>query len=83
MPDLTVLIDIDLETSLMRARRRNQRTDVSESRIDEEDHAFHERVRRGYLSLAAREPDRFAVIDGRASVGEVASAIREAVRIRV
>lgn len=82
-PDLTVLLDVDLETSLMRARRRNQRTDSSESRIDEESHAFHERVRRGYLALAKQEPARFAVIDGRASVADVASAIREAVGARV
>ena len=82
-PDVTVLIDIDLETSLARARRRNQRTDSSESRIDEECHAFHERVRRGYLALAEREPERFKVIDGRAPVAEVANAIREAVTARV
>jgi len=82
-PDVTVLIDIDLETSLARARRRNQRTDSSESRIDEESHAFHERVRRGYLALAEREPERFKVIDGRAPVAEVANAIREAVTARV
>src|ERR1700759_1753673 len=35
-PDITVLIDIDLDTSLARARRRNDRTNANESRIDEE-----------------------------------------------
>lgn len=82
-PDLTVLINIDLETSLNRARRRNQRTDASESRIDEESNAFHDRVRRGYLALAAQEPDRFVVIDGRGEVGEVAAAIQREVLNRV
>jgi dTMP kinase len=82
-PDLTVLIDIDLETSLMRARRRNRHTDSSESRIDEESHAFHERVRRGYLALARQEPERFAVIDGRAPIEDVAAAVQEAVGVHV
>jgi dTMP kinase len=82
-PDATVLIEIDPETALFRARRRNQRTDSSESRIDEESFAFHERVRRGYRALAEREPGRFIAIDGRGSIGQVAAAIREALDARV
>jgi len=82
-PNTTVLIDIDLETSLDRAKRRNQRSTVSESRIDDESVQFHENVRAGYCALAAREPDRFVVIDGRASVGEVARRIVEAMHNRV
>jgi dTMP kinase len=83
-PDATLLIDIDLETSLARARRRNERTEragrtgPAESRIDDESVAFHERVRQGYLALAAAEPARFHVVDGRAGLGEVALRIREA-----
>jgi dTMP kinase len=79
-PDLTLLIDIDLETSMARARRRNERTGSSESRIDEESAAFHERVRQGYLALAKSEPERFIVIDGRATVADVALRIREALQ---
>jgi dTMP kinase len=82
-PDTTVLIDIDIETSLARAKRRNERVGQDESRIDEEGSAFHDRVRRGYLALAKAEPERFVVIDGRAAIGEVAVRIREAVRGRV
>ena len=82
-PDTTVLIEIDGATSLARARRRNERTDRSEARIDEESFAFHERVRRGYRALAESEPERFVAIDGRGSIGEVAAAIREALRDRV
>jgi dTMP kinase len=76
-PDATVLIDIDLETSLHRARRRNERVGPAESRIDEEGAALHERVREGYLALVEAEPERIAVIDGRAGVQEVAQRIRE------
>ena len=70
-PDVTFLIDIDLETSLARAKRRNERIGQAESRIDEESVAFHERVRQGYLALAESEPERFIVIDGRGAIGEV------------
>jgi dTMP kinase len=77
-PDVTFLIDIDLETSLTRAKRRNDRIGQSESRIDEESVAFHERVCQGYLALAGSEPERFIVIDGRGAIGEVGALIREA-----
>lgn len=77
-PDVTFLIDIDLETSLTRAKRRNDRIGQAESRIDEESVAFHERVRQGYLALAGSEPDRFIVIDGLGAIGDVGALIREA-----
>jgi dTMP kinase len=82
-PDLTVLIDIDLKTSLHRARRRNDRTSSSESRIDDESTAFHQRVREGYEALATAEPDRFVRIPGDAGIGEVGNRIREALASRV
>jgi dTMP kinase len=82
-PATTILIDIDLETSLSRAKRRNERYGPSESRIDDESAAFHESVRKGYLALAAAEPERFIVIDGRAAIGDVARQIRGALEGRV
>src|SRR5580658_9692173 len=80
-PDMTFLIDIDLETSLARAKRRNERVGPSESRIDEESAAFHERVRQGYLALAKAETDRIVVIDGTAGIGEIGQQIREALHL--
>ena len=82
-PDTTVLIDIDLETSLARARRRNERFGQEESRIDDEHADFHARVRDGYRALARQEPGRFVVIDGRASIGDVALRVAEALHARV
>jgi dTMP kinase len=82
-PDVTILLEIDPEVSLARARRRNERTGSLESRIDEESAEFHERVRRGYRALAEGDPDRFIVIDGRGAIPQVASEIREALRGRV
>ncbi|MDQ2900570.1 MAG: dTMP kinase [Acidobacteriota bacterium] len=80
LPDRTVLIDVDLETSLSRARRRNQIDASVETRIDEESFDFHKRVRDGYLALAERERARFLVIDGRAKIGMVAERVWEAIQ---
>jgi dTMP kinase len=82
-PDITLLIDVDIETSLARARRRNDHSSANESRIDEESRDFHERVRRGYMELAASEPHRFIVIDGMHPIAEVATGIHEAMKNRV
>lgn len=80
-PDITFLIDIDLETSLQRAKRRNERVGPAESRIDDESVTFHERVREGYLALARAEPERIVVIDGGMSISDVGRAIREALDV--
>jgi len=64
VPDLTLVIDIDVETGLARARRRSVRTDDSETRMEEQDVGFHRRVRDAYRQLAAEEPKRIRLIDG-------------------
>ncbi|HVX66821.1 MAG: dTMP kinase [Acidobacteriota bacterium] len=76
-PDLTILIDIDLETSLARAKQRN--LDLIESRMDAQAVEFHQKVRDAYLELARREPVRFRVIDGRGAIDTVACAVWKAV----
>lgn len=78
VPDLTLLIDIDLKTSLARARERQ--LSRTETRMDEQAAEFHAKVRDAYLAMAAREPRRFRMIDGRADVPAVAAAVWEAVR---
>ncbi|MBB5233653.1 dTMP kinase [Deinococcus budaensis] len=57
-PDLTVLLDLDPAVGLARAARRGQ-----PDRLEQADLAFHARVRAGFLALAAREPERFLVLD--------------------
>lgn len=79
-PDLTLLIDIDLETSLARALARNAETASRETRLDAESRAFFERVRDGYQRLARDEPERIHVIDGRASIEVVAERIWSVVK---
>ncbi|MBP5738632.1 MAG: dTMP kinase, partial [Abditibacteriota bacterium] len=54
-PDLTLLLDIDAETGLGRQEGIDR---ISASGL-----AFMEKVRRGYLDAAAKEPERIAVID--------------------
>jgi dTMP kinase len=77
VPDLTILIDIDPDTSLARARQRN--LDLTETRMDAQAVDFHRKVRDAYRHMARREPARFRVIDGRADIETVARAVWEAV----
>ncbi len=63
-PHLTVLVDLPAETGVARARGRNREGDVRETRLDDEELAFHRRVREAYLARAAAEPGRFLVLDG-------------------
>ena len=79
VPDLTLLIDIDAETSLARAHARNASDPHSETRMDEQSLEFHRQVYEAYHALAAREPQRFRVIDGRAAVDAIAAEIWKAV----
>jgi dTMP kinase len=64
VPDLTVIVDIETETGLKRARARNTRTQDVETRLDEQELSFHRRVRDAYHQLAADEPNRVKIIDG-------------------
>lgn len=57
-PDLTLLLDLDVEVGLSRNRSINK-----VDRIELETIAFHNRVRAGYLELAKREPDRIKIIE--------------------
>src|SRR5262245_54951588 len=63
-PKLTVLIDIDPALSLDRARARNQSNTVDEGRFERESGEFFTRVRRGYLEIAQKHPDRIRVVSG-------------------
>lgn len=74
-PDLTLIVDIDLETSLARARARNTATESSETRMDEQSLEFHRKVRDAYHALAARESERIRLVNGDASVETIAAGI--------
>jgi dTMP kinase len=69
-PDLTLLFDLPVPQALSRLGRMETR-----NRLDRESQAFHERVRRGFLQLAARHPRRIKRIDTRRPRGAVASQV--------
>ena len=68
-PDLTMLLDIAAEEGL--TRKRGGRRD----RFEQEEVAFHQRVREGYLKLAAEEPERWLVVDAEKSKEEIEEII--------
>jgi len=74
-PDLVLLLDVDLATA---ARRLARPLDKLESRGEE----YRERLRRGYLLEAARDPERIAVVDAAAGPDEVAERLSAALTAR-
>jgi dTMP kinase len=71
-PDVTFILDVDVETARARMMRRVRPVAVND-RMEQEPIEFYERVCEGYRALAAREPDRFILIDG----GQSAAAIED------
>lgn len=72
-PDLTFLLDIDAEVGL----QRRQKNGGEWNRLDAYQLQYHFRVRKGYLEMAASEPDRWRVIDASQPPDVVQSKIRE------
>jgi dTMP kinase len=68
-PDLTILLDIPVEEGLARKMARKQ------DRFEQETAIFHQRVREGYLELAAAEPRRWLVVDATQSKQQIADII--------
>jgi dTMP kinase len=75
-PDVVVLLDV--LPPVVRARQHGRRLDRLEAIGD----AFHQRVREGYLALAAADPDRWVVVDGAGSEEDVAAQVWAAVSAR-
>jgi dTMP kinase len=74
-PDLTVLIDLDVRIGLERKLRASRSGEDDLNRIDLRDVSYHERVREGFLALAALEPERFFVVDGTAPPEQIAGQV--------
>ena len=71
LPDLTVLIDMPFDLSSER------RTPDTRDRFESADLEFHNRVREGYLEVAASWGEQWFVVDGSGTEGEVAAVIEE------
>ncbi len=75
-PDLTLLLDAPVELAMERSRQRGSQSD----RFEAERAEFFQRVRRGYLDIAAREPARVVTLDASGPVEEVAAQVRDELR---
>ena len=72
LPDLTVLLDVSAEQG-------RQRRGELHDRVEREDDDFHDRVRQGFLDLAAETPGRYLVLDGEQDRDDIQAAVRERV----
>lgn len=72
-PDLIVFLDISVDHGLARKGRRD--------RFEQEEIAFHQQVRNGYLDMAKKEPERWLVIDGSLPSREIQRLIWERVEL--
>jgi dTMP kinase len=72
IPDLTLVLDLEVEVGLKRARARNQKENSETwGRFEAEDLDFHRRVKEGYQLLVQREPDRVLPVDASGTPEEV------------
>jgi dTMP kinase len=78
-PDLTILLDLDVECGFQRLEERYSGGEESHDRFEREARDFHMRVRDGYHKLAERDPARFCILDATGTVEEVASGVWEVV----
>jgi len=79
-PDLTFLLDCPSDLGLKRALQRNQISkNEKEGRFEKEKIQFHHRVRKGYLTIAKKEPKRVKLIDTRVGEEKVFERIRRTV----
>jgi dTMP kinase len=78
-PDLTILLDIDVELGL----RRKRQAGGEWNRLDDYAVAFYQRVRRAYLEMARLEPQRWVIIDASLPFDQVQAEIRGVVLQRL
>ncbi len=78
VPDLTFLLDLPAEEGLMRRKKHGEW-----NRLDAYNLEFHQRVRQGYLQLAAADPGRWVVLDARKSAETLQSEVRQLVEARL
>lgn len=79
-PDLTLLLDVDVDIGFQRLAQRTAGGGLGPDRMERETRDFHRRVRAGYLELADRWPDRFRTVDASVTPEAVADAVWKEVR---
>lgn len=83
LPDLTLILDLDAAAALARARMRLQQNQSAEGRFEQEDGAFFAVVGEAYRAIAAREPQRCALIPADGPADEVQRRIAAAIETRL
>ncbi|MEP4380636.1 MAG: dTMP kinase [Alphaproteobacteria bacterium] len=78
-PDLTLILDIPVEIGIGRAVSRNTSARSGEDRFERMDTSFHERLRAGFLDIAAGSPERVRVIDADSTPEAVTEAVWQTV----
>jgi len=78
VPDLTVLLDLDVEVGLKRKKKGDEW-----NRMDAYTVEFHQRVRAGYLEMVKQEPDRWVVVDSEQKWEDVQNELRKAIEGRI
>jgi dTMP kinase len=78
-PDLTLIFDLPIEVGRNRVRARRE----ADTRFEKLGPEFHERVRRGFLAIAAAEPVRCAVIDAAPPIEDIHRAVMRIVGERL
>ena len=74
-PDLTILLDLDVEKGLDRRKQSGGEW----NRLDAYTLAFHKRVREGYLTLVANDPERWRIVDAAQSKEKVQESLRQTI----
>ena len=82
-PDLTLILDIDPETGMRRSYAKAETMEVKELRFESRQMEFHHNLRRGFLEIAKREPQRCAVVNADADIETVHKRIIEVVEKRL
>ena len=80
MPDLTILLDLEPEEGLKRAHIRD---DGNTDRMGAQKLEFYKTVRAAFLGIAAKNPERFAVVDSSGSQAETTQKVLSAVKERL
>jgi dTMP kinase len=82
-PDLTIVLDLPVETGLTRLAARHAGEGAGPDRFEGDDIARHQARRQAFLDIAAREPERCVVVDASRAEELVAKAVFAAVSARL
>jgi len=79
VPDLTILLDVDVEVGLNRKKQNN----AEWNRMDDHVVEFYRRVRAGYLEMVKQEPNRWRVVDAGRAWKSVQEELRNVISSRL